>query len=224
MRLLLVEDYLPLRNSISLGLREEGFAVDCTGDGEEGLWFAQSNDYDVIILDLMLPGIDGLSILTALRAAGSTVQVLILTAKGKVEDRVRGLDLGADDYLVKPFAMEELLARLRVLLRRQYQVKNSVIQVGELEIDSSSQKVRYQNEEIELRAREYALLHYLALRKGEVVSRSEIWEHLYEFHSSTASNVIDVYISQLRRKLTKGKEIQLIRTYRGRGYALECPR
>lgn len=204
-------------------MREAGFSVDATGDGEEGLWYARSNDFDVVILDLMLPGIDGWTILERLRGEGSEVPILILTAKGAVEDRVRGLDLGADDYLTKPFALDELLARLRVLLRRRYKVRNPTIAVADLEIDTARQRVTRAGEAIELTAREYALLHYLALRRGEVVSRSEIWEHIYEFDSSASSNVVDVYISFLRKKTEGPDRPRLIRTHRGRGYSLEAP-
>lgn len=221
MRLLLIEDYPPLRKSLAKGLREAGFAVDVTGDGEEGLWYATGDDdYDVIILDLMLPGVDGLTILKKLRAQGRQAHVLILTAKDTVEDRVRGLDLGADDYLVKPFAFEELLARVRSLVRRRYQKKRPCIQVAGLQIDTASRRVRRGREEIELTPREYALVEYLALRAGETVSRTEIWEHLYDFESEATSNVVDVYVGYLRKKLDRPGKPSLIRTVRGRGYSL----
>lgn len=220
MRLLLIEDYRPLQESLTKGLREAGFAVDSTGDGEEGLWYAMSNDYDVIILDLMLPGRDGLGILKEIRTQGRKSHVLILTAKDTVQDRVRGLDLGADDYLVKPFAFEELLARVRALLRRSYREKNPRIKIRDLQIDLIRQKVWRGQEEILLTPREYALLEYLAMRAGQAVSRSDIWEHVYEFNSSASSNVVDVYIGYLRRKIERRGEPPLIRTVRGRGYIL----
>lgn len=220
MRLLLIEDYRPLRQSLTKGLREAGFAVDTTGDGEEGLWYAMGNDYDVIILDLMLPGMDGLKILKKLRAKGRQSHVLILTAKDTLQDRVSGLDLGADDYLVKPFAFEELLARIRALLRRGYRQKNPRIKVKDLRIDLTTQRVWRGREELELTPREYALLEYLAMRAGQTVSRTDVWEHVYEFNSSASSNVVDVYIGYLRKKIERPGKPSLIRTVRGRGYIL----
>jgi DNA-binding response OmpR family regulator len=214
MRLLLVEDYRPLRESLTKGLRETGFAVDSTGDGEEGLWYARSNDYDVIILDLMLPGLDGLSLLKKLRAEGRQDHVLILTAKDTVEDRILGLDLGADDYLIKPFAFQELLARVRALVRRSYRTKNPLLEV------LARQRVWRGGAGIELTPREYALLEYLALRAGQVVSRTDIWAHVYEFNSSASSNVVDVYIGYLRKKIDRPDRPSLINTVRGRGYVL----
>ena len=220
MRVLLVEDYEPLRKSASQGLREAGFAVDASADGEEGLWYAKSNDYDVIVLDIMLPVMDGLTVLTRLRQAGKATPILLLTAKDTVQDRVTGLDLGADDYLVKPFAFEELLARVRALVRRKYDAKDPVMQVGDLEIDTATRTVRRAGERIDLTAREYSLLEFLALRAGEVVSRTEIWEHVYDFHSSAESNVVDVYIGYLRKKIERPGLPRLIHTRRGQGYVL----
>jgi DNA-binding response OmpR family regulator len=220
MRLLLVEDYPPLQKSLAKGLRESGFAVDLTGDGKEGLWYALGNDYDVVILDLMLPGMDGLEILKQLRANGKKNSVLILTAKDTLHDRVKGLNLGADDYLVKPFAFEELIARVRALIRRRYGEKNSVIKVEDLKIDPQSQKVYRGREQLQLTRREYALLEYLAMRPGQVVSRTDIWEHVYEFNSPASSNVVDVYIGYLRKKLNRCGKGGLIQTIRGRGYVL----
>lgn len=220
MRLLVVEDYKPLQKSLEKGLKEAGFAVDTTSDGREGLWYAMSNDYDVIVLDLMLPGIDGLQILKKLRAKGRQNPVLILTAKDTLEDRVTGLDLGADDYLVKPFEFKELLARIRALMRRRYQKKSASIKVKDLRIDLSTQQVWRGRQEIELTPREYALLEYLAMRAGQMVSRSDIWEHVYEFNSSAYSNVVDVYIGYLRKKIERPGKSSMIRTVRGRGYIL----
>jgi DNA-binding response OmpR family regulator len=159
MRILVVEDYKPLRKSLTKGLQEAGFAVDATGDGEEGLWYARSNEYDAIVLDLMLPGIGGLTILEKLRNRGVPSHILILTAKDTVEDRVRGLDLGADDYLVKPFAFEELLARLRALVRRKYTAKSPIIRIADLEIDTASRTARRGGEEIDLTARDASTAH-----------------------------------------------------------------
>jgi DNA-binding response OmpR family regulator len=220
MRLLLIEDYRPLRQSLTKGLREAGFAVDATGDGKEGLWYATGNEYDVIILDLMLPGMDGLEILKRVRRDGRKACVLILTAKDTVEDRVAGLDLGADDYLVKPFAFEELLARVRALLRRNYHENKPAVEIGDLRIDLPTQRVWRGREEIPLTPREYALLEYLAMRAGQTVSRTDIWEHVYEFNSSATSNVVDVYIGYLRKKIERSNRPALIHTARGRGYSL----
>jgi DNA-binding response OmpR family regulator len=220
MRLLVIEDYPPLQQSLTKGLREAGFAVDATRDGREGLWYATGNEYDVIILDLMLPGMDGLEILKKIRRKGRQSPVLILTAKDTIEDRVRGLNLGADDYLIKPFAFEELLARVRALLRRNYQEKNPCIRIKDLRIDLSAQRLWRSGEEIQLTAREYALLEYLAMRAGQTISRSDIWEHVYEFNASASSNVVDVYIGYLRKKIERPNRPSLIHTVRGRGYRL----
>jgi len=220
MRLLVVEDYRPLQQSLTKGLREAGFAVDTTRDGKEGLWYSTNNDYDVIILDLMLPGMDGLEILRKMRTQGKKSHVLILTAKDTVQDRVNGLDLGADDYLVKPFAFEELMARVRALLRRSYRQKNPSIKIKDLRLDLTMQKVWRGREELQLTPREYVLLEYLAMRAGQMVSRSDIWEHVYEFSSSASSNVVDVYIGYLRKKIEWPDKPTLIHTVRGRGYLL----
>lgn len=220
MRILLIEDYPPLQKSLSKGLREAGFAVDCTGDGREGLWYAKSNEYDVIILDLMLPGLDGLSILKTLRENGNPIHILILTSKDTINDKVKGLELGADDYMVKPFAFEELLARVRSLIRRSYRKKQPQIDIEDLHIDLNTQQVFRKNNPIDLTPREYALLEYLAIRADQVVSRTDIWEHLYEFHDSASSNVVDVYIGYLRKKLEIDGQSPLIHTIRGRGYRL----
>ncbi len=222
MRVLLVEDYPPIQKAVAKGLREAGFAVDATGDGEEGLWYAGNNGYDVIVLDIMLPGMDGLSVLRRLRAEGQAVHVLLLTARDTVQDRVIGLDSGADDYLIKPFAMDELIARVRALARRTYSAKNPSLTVGDLRIDTIAQRVSRGALEVTLTSREYALLEYLALRSGEVVSRTEIWEHLYEFQSEADSNVVDVYIGYLRKKLERPGLPPLIHTVRGRGYSLRA--
>lgn len=223
MKVLLIEDYEPLRRSIRRGLSEAGFAVDATGDGEEGLWYACSGEYDVIVLDLMLPKVDGLTILRRLRKEGGTAAVLILTARDTVADRVRGLDLGADDYLVKPFAFEELLARIRALVRRRYEAASPTIRVADLEIDTNGRTVRRGGRALFLTAREYALLEFLALRAGQVVARSDVWEHLYGFDAEPDSNVIDVYVARLRKHLEHGGASRLIHTRRGLGYVLGEP-
>ncbi len=223
MKVLLVEDYKPLQKSIAQGLREATFVVDVCGDGEDGLWYAKTNDYDVVILDLMLPRMDGITILRRLREAGNGVHVLILTAKDGLDDKVGGINSGADDYLVKPFAFEELLARVRALVRRKYGAKSPVIRVTDLEVDTTARKVRRSGRAVELTAREYALLEFLALRAGQLVTRSAIWDHLYDFDSESNSNVIDVYVGYLRKKLEEAGLPRLIHTRRGEGYVLEAP-
>jgi DNA-binding response OmpR family regulator len=219
-RVLLIEDSRHLQRSVSTGLRKTGYAVDVSGDGEEGLWHAQSNDYDVIILDLMLPRVDGLTVLRRLRAQEKQTHVLILTAKDTLEDRVRGLRLGADDYLVKPFAFEELLARVEALCRRAYQRKSSSLLIHGLAIDTSAKTVARGAEPIELTPREYALLEYLVRRQGEVVSRSEIEEHIYNEQVDPMSNVVDSAICSLRKKISVPGAPPLIHTRRGLGYVL----
>jgi DNA-binding response OmpR family regulator len=221
MRVLIVEDYSPVRAAVSRGLREAGMAVDTAKDGEEAIWYARSNEYDVIVLDLMLPKTDGLTVLKRIRQAGDSTHVLILTAKDAVDDRVQGLNAGADDYLVKPFAFEELLARIRALIRRRYDAKDPVLRVGDLEIDTAARAVQRAGDRVELTAREYALLEFLALRAGQVVSRSDIWEHVYDFRSEATSNVVDVYIGYLRKKIERSGAPRLIHTCRGQGYVLE---
>jgi DNA-binding response OmpR family regulator len=221
MRLLVIEDYPPLRASLEKGLRDSGYAVDATGDGKEGLWFAQEHRYDVILLDLMLPGLGGLDILRKLRESGDTTHVLVLTARDTVADRVVGLDHGADDYLVKPFAFEELLARLRAQVRRSYQQPAAAVRIADLEVDTQKRSVRRAGKTVPLSAREYALLEYLALRRGQVVTRQELWDHVYDFAAEPGSNVLDVYVSHLRRKIDDGHEPKLIHTRRGQGYVLD---
>jgi DNA-binding response OmpR family regulator len=191
MRALVVEDYEVLRESLAKGLRDVGYAVDATGEGREGLWYAENHPYDVIILDLMLPAI---------------------------ADRVAGLDLGADDYMVKPFAFDELVARLRALVRRRYAQVDPVVRVADLEIDTRARKVRRAGQIIGLSAREYALLEYLAHRVGHIVSRTELWDHAYDEAAEANSNVLDVHISHLRRKIDDGHAKKLIHTRRGQGY------
>ncbi len=217
MRALVVEDYAPIRDAVREGLVEAGYAVDVASNGEEGLWLAEQNPYDVVVLDVMLPKLDGHEVLRRLRRQGVKVAVLLLTAKDTVADRVTGLDLGADDYLVKPFAFEELLARVRALVRRRYDAKDPTIRIADLEVDTLARAVRRRSATITLSAREYGLLEYLALRAGQLVTRTEIWEHVYDFHSEAHSNVVDVYVGYLRKKLGAP---QLIHTRRGQGYVL----
>ncbi len=223
MKLLLIEDYDILRKSLTQGLRESGFSVTATGDGEEGLWHARSEEFDVIVLDLMLPGLDGLTILDRLRSERKTVCVLILTAKDTVPERVRGLNSGADDYLIKPFDFTELVARVRALVRRRYETASSLIQVGDLEVDTRARTVKRAGQAVLLTAREYNLLEYLALRANQVVTRTQICEHLYDFGSEVYSNVVDVYVGYLRKKLERDGWPRLINTRRGLGYVLGEP-
>jgi DNA-binding response OmpR family regulator len=219
-RLLVIEDYPPLRDSLTRGLRDAGYAVDATGDGADGLWYAENHPYDAIILDVMLPAIDGFAILRRLRAAGNATNVLVLTARDAVADRVAGLDLGADDYLVKPFAFDELLARLRALVRRRYDRVDSLIRIDDLEIDTRARRVRRAGRALALSAREYALLEYLGNRAGHIVSRSELWDHAYDQAAEPGSNVLDVHISHLRKKIDDGHTRKLLHTRRGQGYVL----
>lgn len=220
MRVLVVEDYEVIRDGLVEGLKREGFAVDATGDGDEGKWFAETNDYDLILLDLMLPGCDGLEILRSLRAAGKLAPVLLLTARDEVADRVRGLDLGADDYLVKPFAITELLARVRALIRRRYGARNPLLTIDDLVIDTSARTVQRASHAIALTPREYALLELLAMKTGQVVGRSEIWEHLYAFADDSSSNVVEATVLRLRRKICPDGTRPLLHTRRGFGYLL----
>lgn len=218
MRLLFVEDSERLQRSVAKGLRSSGYAVDVAGNGPEGLWLGQSNDYDVIVLDLMLPGLDGLSLLRKLREQGRQTHVLILTAKDTVDDRVLGLRTGADDYLIKPFAFEELLARVEALVRRQHQEKNPRLDFGRLIIDTSGKSAAIDGRALDLAPREYALLELLALRKGQVVSRSDIENHIYDDRADPLSNVVDAAIYALRKKLDAPGLPSFIQTRRGQGY------
>ncbi len=220
MRILVVEDYAPLASSIVGALREAGWAADHAPDGDEALTFAEASRYDAIVLDLMLPKLGGLEVLARLRAKGNDSAVLILTARDGVGDRVQGLDTGADDYLVKPFALAELLARLRALVRRRYQGATPSLKIADLVVDTAGRTVQRAGKSITLSAREYAVLEYLASRKGQVVTRAEIWDHVYDFASEPSSNVVDVYIGYLRRKVDQGHQQRLIHTRRGQGYLL----
>ena len=221
MRILLVEDEASAARFIAKGLREATYAVDVASDGAQAAEYAQQNDYDAIVLDVMLPGRDGLSVCRELRAAGSDVPVLMLTARDAVDARVQGLDAGADDYLVKPFDFRELLARLRALTRRQRRpLAPERIVVGGLEIHVPARRVFRGRREISLTSREYSLLEYLARRAGDVVGRADIAEHVWDEHYDPFSNVVDVYIQRLRRKLDEADAPSIITTRRGQGYQL----
>jgi DNA-binding response OmpR family regulator len=220
MRLLVIEDFAPLRKSLVQGLREAGYAVDEAGDGETGLWRARSGGHDVIVLDLMLPKIDGFAILQKLREQKCPAHILVLTAKDTEQDKINGLDRGADDYLVKPFSFAELLARIRALIRRKYEVKSTVIQIDDLELDLAAKMAKRGGKAIDLSGREYALLEYLAMNRQRIISRTDIVEHVYDFNASPESNVVDVYIGRLRAKIERPGAARLIHTRRGQGYLL----
>jgi two-component system copper resistance phosphate regulon response regulator CusR len=221
MRILLVEDEPSAARFIAKGLREATYAVDIAADGARAAEYSQQNDYDAIVLDVMLPGRDGLSVCRELRASGSDVPVLMLTARDAVEARVEGLDAGADDYLTKPFDFRELLARLRALTRRERRpVAPTRLEVAGLVIDVPARRVFRGGVEVTLTSREYALLEYRARRAGDVVGRADIAEHVWDEHYDPFSNVVDVYVQRLRRKLDAGDAPSIIRTRRGQGYQL----
>jgi len=221
MRVLLVEDEPQAAQVLAKGLREQAYAVDIAADGEAALFQAGTTDYDALILDLMLPRVGGLAVCRSIRAAGSAVPILMLTARDAVESRIEGLDGGADDYLVKPYDFGELLARLRAVIRRGRQpVLPERMVIGSLTIDTRRRSALVRNAEIRLTAKEYALLEYLARRAGDVVSRGDIAEHVWDEHYDPMSNVVDVYIQRLRRKLEAVGQESLIRTRRGEGYQL----
>ncbi|HEV3469025.1 MAG TPA: response regulator transcription factor [Pyrinomonadaceae bacterium] len=220
MRILLVEDEPDAAMMLAKGLREEAYAVDVAGDGERALEQAAANDYDLLILDVMLPRKGGFEVCRELRASGSAVPVLMLTARDAVEDRVTGLDSGADDYLSKPFDFDELLARVRALLRRRPALYPEVIRVADLSVDTRARRASRGGEPLELTAKEYALLEYLARRADEVVGRADIAEHVWDESYDPFSKVIEVFIQRLRRKVDEGHDLKLIRTRRGEGYTL----
>jgi two-component system copper resistance phosphate regulon response regulator CusR len=220
MRILLVEDEPDAARILAKGLRRRKYAVDVATDGEEAEYQASVNDYDLIILDVMLPRKDGFEVCRELRAAGSAVPILMLTARDAVQDRIAGLDTGADDYLTKPFDLHELLARVRALLRRGQALRPEKIGVADLTIDTRAHQVERAGRRVELTGKEYALLEYLARRAGEVVSRAEIGEHVWDENFDPFTNLIEVYIQRLRRKIDDGHSLKLIRTLRGEGYLL----
>jgi len=221
MRVLIIEDERRLAENIARSLRESaGYAVDVSLDGEEGLFMAESNPYDLIILDLMLPKLDGRSVLQRIRSGGSAVPVLVLTARDEKESVVALLNAGADDYVAKPFDLGELLARAKALIRRGKGQSAAMLKVGDLEINTADLSVRRKGKAVTLTAMEYRVLEYLAHRPGAIVPKTELLEHLYDFNWERFSNVIEVYISALRRKLEDGGEGKLIHTLRGQGYML----
>lgn len=224
MRILIIEDEAPLREQLMSRFRDEGYAVDAAADGEEGLYMAQEFPADVAVVDLGLPKLSGIDVIKRLRAAGKSFPILILTARGRWQEKVEGLEAGGDDYLVKPFHMEELLARVKVLLRRAAGWSQPVLRYGPLALDTVSQQVQVCGTAVELTAYEYHLLEYLMLHAGEVVSKTELTEHLYDQDFERDSNVLEVLVGRLRRKLDADGALQPIETLRGRGYRFTLER
>lgn len=223
MRVLVIEDEQNLRDQLASKLREAGYVVDVADDGETGLYYAREYPIDVAIVDIGLPVMNGVDVIKTLRTEGHSYPVLILTARSRWQEKVEGLEAGADDYMVKPFHIEELLARLRALVRRAAGVADSVVRCGEIEMDTHSQAVSVSGKQLDLTAYEYRLLQYLMLNTGKVISKSELTEHIYEEDAERDSNVIEVFIGRLRRKLDPENEIQPIETLRGRGYRFNIP-
>jgi heavy metal response regulator len=221
MRILVVEDEKKVASFIKKGLEEDYYSVDIASDGREGSRLAYSDEYDLIILDIMLPFKDGITILKEIRQEKITTPVLMLTAKDDVADKVAGLDSGADDYLPKPFAFDELLARIRALLRRNNTEKNIILKISDLELDTQSHKAFRSGKEIFLTQKEYSILEYLMRNKNRVISRVKLSEHVYDYHFDSDTNVIDVYINKLRNKIDKGFENQILFTVRGVGYTIK---
>ena len=222
MRILVIEDDIALQNIITKRLGREGFTVDSCFDGEAGLDYAEGIDYDCIILDLMLPKLNGIELMKRLRAKGNKSNILILTAKDSIEDRVLGLNAGADDYLVKPFAFDELLARIRVLMRRQGEIKDDVLVLEDLQLNVNEHLVTRGGENILVTSKEYALLEYLMRNQGHILTRAQIADHVWNNEFEYDSNIVDVYIRYLRGKIDKGFDIKLIHTIRGFGYVMRC--
>ena len=222
MRILVIEDEPAAATVLARGLREHAYAVDVASDGDAALEQATTNDYDLVLLDVLLPRLSGLDVCRRLRAGGAAVPILMLTARGDLDHRVEGLDAGADDYLPKPYHFPELLARIRALLRRGPALASAVLTVADLSIDTRARKVERAGLRLQLTSKEFALLEYLARRQGEVVGRAEIAEHVWDDSFDPMSNLIEVYIQRLRRKVDDGHRVRLIRTRRGAGYTLEA--
>lgn len=216
MRILIVEDEIDLQRGLARALRDEGYAVDTADNGQDGLFNAEGTDYDAVILDVMMPGLDGWEVLARLRKKKKT-PVLMLTARDTSRDRVKGLDTGADDYVVKPFDLPEMLARLRALIRRSANKATNIIRIGDVTLDTAARSVLLKRESVEITAREYSLLEFLALHRGQVVTRTQLYEHLFDENDSSMSNLLDVHVSNLRKKL--GAEF--VTTRRGHGYCIE---
>ena len=220
MRLMICEDEHDLNRIIKMKLTSDGYSVDSCYDGEEALDLLEFTEYDGVILDIMLPKIDGLEVLRRMRLKGDMTPVLLLTAKDSVSDKVKGLDSGANDYLVKPFSFEELTARIRAMMRKNFGVSSNIITVADLSVDLSAHRVSRGGDEIILSSKEFALLEYLICNKGVVLSREKIENHIWNYDYEGGTNVVDVYISYLRRKIDDGRNIKLIHTVRGSGYVL----
>jgi DNA-binding response OmpR family regulator len=221
MRILLVEDEPRMATVIAKGLREATYAVDIAADGDAALYESSINDYDVIVLDVLLPQRDGFEVCRELRARGKTTPILMLTARAAIDDRITGFDAGADDYLTKPFSFRELLARIRALLRRDAQLRPDILEIADLIVDSASHSVSRASHEVQLTAKEYALLEYLARRAGQLVSRAEIAAHVWDDSFDPFSNTIEVYMNRLRKKIDGNHPLKLLHTRRGEGYILE---
>ncbi len=224
MRALVVEDDKTLREQIVSELREQGYAIDETGDGADGLYLATEMPLDVAIIDLGLPGTSGFEIIKQVREKQLKYPILILTARTRWQDKVEGLEAGADDYLAKPFHMEELMARLRAIMRRSGGWSESILRFGRLDIDTRTQRVTVDNNEVELTAYEYKLLEYLAMRAGEVISKAHLLDHLYDEETDRDPNILEVFVRRLRNKLDPDKDLKPIETLRGRGYRLALAR
>ncbi|MCE5195407.1 MAG: response regulator transcription factor [Nitrospiraceae bacterium] len=222
MRLLIIEDEQNLANILKRGFAENGFTVELSFDGEEGLYMAENYTYDAVLLDIMLPSIDGITILKTLRSKGYNTPILMLTAKGEVDDRIHGLNTGADDYIPKPFDFSELLARVRSAIRRDKGTVSPYIEAGDLIINTNSRTVKRAGKEIKLSAKEYNLLEYLVSQKNRVISRTEIIDHIYDSEFDLDSNIVDVFVNYLRNKIDKGFDKKLIKTVRGAGYVLSA--
>ena len=221
MRILVVEDEKTLADLIKIGLEDESYSVDVAYDGEEGLFLAENEPFDIVILDIMLPKLNGVNLLKKLRFKGIGTPVLILTAKSDIEDKVAGLNSGADDYLTKPFSFDELLARIKAILRRKFNAVDNIIKIADLEINLSTHETKRGDKKINLSAKEYALLEYLVLNKNKLLTRTQITEHIYNYDFDLDSNIIDVMITRLRKKIDKGFEKKLIQTVRGSGYMVK---
>jgi DNA-binding response OmpR family regulator len=221
MRILIIEDEKKVANFIRKGLEEEFYAVDTCFNGKEGFELALEQDYDLILLDIMMPGMDGITVTKELRKKSIETPILLLTVKETTHDKVQGLDSGADDYLTKPFAFEELLARVRALLRRKETNKSSTLKIGPLSLDLQTHKANINNKEIVLTPKEYSILEYLMRNKNKVITRTKLVEHVYDYHFDTETNIIDVYINKLRNKINDEVKTPIIQTVRGAGYMIK---
>lgn len=221
MRILVCEDEMDLNEIIKLKLESSGYSVDSVFDGEEAIDILDYTDYDAVVLDVMMPKADGFEVLKFIRNKEKHIPVLFLTARDTIEDKVKGLDSGADDYLIKPFAFDELLARLRAITRKSFGNSTNEYKVADLVLDTGTQEVKRGNRSIELSAKEYELLQYLMINKGKVISREQIEDHIWNYDYDGGTNVVDVYISYLRKKIDADEDIKLIKTLRGRGYTIK---